>query len=79
MIEWKKLNTSILTILVVGCFGFFIDFQFMKNDLAAVESDIIKIKKEMERLDEIKELQCEVAIFLFKDSTELQRIVRHCK
>ena len=79
MIEWKKLNTSILTILVVGCFGFFIDFQFMKTNLGAVENEVLAIKQELKRIDELKTIQCEVAIFLFKESAELERIVRHCK
>jgi hypothetical protein len=80
MIDQKKIITTILISFIFGIIGFFFDFQVVKGNVYAIDRKIMTIDRELEKLDDIKELQCEVAIELFsKSENKPAQIIKHCR
>jgi hypothetical protein len=80
MIDQTKLFTGIALVICLGIFGFYFDFQLLKTQVFAVEKKIITIEDELGKLDQIKEVQCEVAIYLFGDKNRKpDKVLKHCK
>lgn len=63
--------------------GFFVDFQNLKGAVHEIDFRVSRIENEQENsqqiLKVIKELQCENAIFLYREERETETILRHCR
>ena len=80
MIDQTKLFTGIALVVCLGIFGFYFDFQLLKSNVFAVEKKIMTIEDELGKLEQIKEVQCEVAIELFTyRNKKPDKVLKHCK
>ena len=79
----KLAKTSIGTMLVFFI-GFFGDFQVLKTKVEALEikvtSDLDQVKTELQMIEQIRDLNCEIAIHTFKQDAEMpKKILKHCR
>ena len=75
----KLAKTSIGTMLVFFI-GFFGDFQVLKTKVEAVEVTLTQFKEELNVINQLKDIHCEVAIHTFKEDKKLpEKILKHCR
>ena len=67
--SFERILNSLLIAAILAVAGFFVDFQLFKSRVSAVE-------RKVKLIGEVKELQCEIAIYLFKDN---KKVLKHCK
>lgn len=60
---------TIAALFIVFLWGFFLDFD-------KVKSEVRMLKRDIQQIDELKSIQCEVALYLFKGDNEV--VLRHC-
>jgi hypothetical protein len=46
MINWSKVTTTLMGVLIVGSVGFFLDFQTVKGRVTLIEKEIKKDNKQ---------------------------------
>lgn len=80
----NKLTKTSLGTLLVFFIGFFGDFQILKTKVEAFEikitGDLEEVKTELAVIQQIKDLNCEIAIHTFKQDDEMpKKILKHCR
>lgn len=77
MTVFKRLLQALLMTVIIGGFGAFIDFQLLKSKVDVLANDLFIVQKEVSRIDEVKTLQCEMALHILEgDNKNILRICR---
>ena len=82
MLKWKMMNlkkvvSTLAVAFIIASIGFAIDFQILKNNVDVLASDVIQIKSDLNRIEEVKDLQCEMALHIIEGDND--RILRICR
>ena len=60
---------TIAALFIVALWGFFLDFDKVKGEVRVLKRDI-------QQIEDLKSIQCEVALYLFEGDNEV--VLRHC-
>jgi len=80
----SKLAKTSVGAMLVFFIGFFGDFQVLKTKVEAFEvkvtNDLDEVKTELKIIEQIRDLNCEIAIHTFKEDNEMpKKILKHCR
>lgn len=77
MINLKTVLSTLTATFVIAGVGFFIDFQFLKGKVDVIASEVVSIRNDIDRIEEVKDVQCEMALYILKDKND--KILRICR
>jgi hypothetical protein len=80
----SKLAKTSMGAMLVFFIGFFGDFQVLKTKVEAFEvsvtADLEEVKSELKIIEQIRDLNCEIAIHTFKEDNQMpEKILKHCR
>ena len=73
----KKVVSTLAVAFIIASIGFAIDFQILKNNVDVLANDVVQIKSDLNRIEEVKDLQCEMALHIIEGDND--RILRICR